>query len=92
TCLANALEIHSQIIVNLYSLDPEAGAIDIHSLNLTPITQTAGNLKRSLALYKYIAMMEIKTVAEMSVANRIDENICAHHIIIMAKNKIIQFY
>ncbi|GAV26718.1 hypothetical protein PMKS-000173 [Pichia membranifaciens] len=73
-CKFSNVQLLTQVFVQLNNLDPNAGAIDLFSLDLTPILQTESNVRHLLLYYKYIVMLEIKTVALLSFS-RLNDNI-----------------
>lgn len=73
-CESSKIPILSQLLIQLNSLDPNVGAIDIFRLNLKPILETETNSRNLLLYYKSITMLEVKTVSLLSF-KKINDNI-----------------
>jgi CCR4-NOT transcription complex subunit 1 len=73
-CASSHIQLLRIILLLLNDLDPNAGAVDIFSFNLTPILQTETNVKHLLLYYKYIVMLEVKTVAILT-SSRMNDSI-----------------
>ena len=65
-CKCSDISLLSQVFVQLNSLDPNAGGFNLYEANLTPILLTEVNSRHLLLYYKYIVMLEIKTVSRLS--------------------------
>lgn len=60
---SDSIELMKQIIIQLHLLDPDAGAIDLLSLDLEPIISTEKNTKGSILYFKNVSMLEVRLVA-----------------------------
>ena len=71
-CKSSDIHLLTQILTNINNLDPNSGAIDLLNSNLTPILSTETNSRQLLLYYKFIVMLEIKTVALLTFSKLSD--------------------
>ncbi|GME71606.1 unnamed protein product [Ambrosiozyma monospora] len=66
---SNDSRLLKSILIQLNSLDPNAGSIDLFELKLTPILESETNTRHLLLYYKSIVKLEVKTVALLQSEN-----------------------